>query len=300
MKVYVLMLAAVAFTSVKIAESKPSQLEELLGTQQLDKPGPQLGCIVEHCLTQSVACVEDSNCLNSLKCAKKCLDSWDNDTTKEKLHVQNCTNKCAFSYADEAYEKLMTCYTNYQCISFPPIPSYCRANATTKMLKQLSIKDLAEHSWWVVRGLNSVYDCYPCQTIQFNQINSTFWDYNPLYQVYLVNGSLKLVNQHMTIGSQPPGANNVSFVYHDVGLKHTETWWLLDEAEDKSYFAMYYCGSTLQWNYEGALVLSRNRTLGDAAYQKISAAYKSVVGHDLSEFCNIDTSERCPNKPGHM
>lgn len=262
-----------------------------------NKPSPHLSleCVAQHCLAPSLACLDNTNCRESINCAKNCLQAWDNDTTKQKLHVQNCTNICAFSFADDVYEKLMTCFTDYECISFPPIPRMCLANDGIVPFKQLTIKDLAAEQWWVVKGLNQVYDCYPCQTVQFNQINSKLWDYMPQYEVYLHNGSLELVTQHLPIASQPPNSKNISFVYHDVGLKHSETWWLLNEADDKSWIAMYYCGNTLQWYYEGALVFARNQTLSDNYYQSISDTYKSILGVDFSQFCNVRNSDNCPN-----
>ena len=67
---------------------------------------------------------------------------------------------------------------------------------------------------------------------------------------------------------------NISFVYHDAGLVHNETWWLLDKANDGSFIAMYYCGNSLHWNYEGSLVLARNKTLSAQVYVNVTAAYQ--------------------------
>ena len=96
------------------------------------------------------------------------------------------------------------------------------------------------------------------------------------------------------IPSSPPG-QNISFVYNDVGLYHYETWWLIDKADDGSYILMYYCGHTLQWYYEGALALARNRTLDEAAYADIASAYQKAVGLDTSQFCSTTTATSCPD-----
>ena len=68
---------------------------------------------------------------------------------------------------------------------------------------------------------------------------------------------------------------NTSFIYHDMGLDHHETWWLLDKAADTSpgYLTIYYCGNTLQWYYEGALVLSRDRALTESVYANIATSF---------------------------
>ena len=249
-------------------------------------------CVLEHCLTPSLGCVADEQCRNALECAQKCLSAWDNDTTKEKFHVQNCTNKCTVTYDDEAYDNLMACYTGHNCVSFPPIPNTCRA-PDVHPLKNISL-EVMKGGWWGVRGYNPVYDCYPCQHPSFKPINASSWNYLPQYQVYLTNGSLKLASQNFIMPNSTPGSN-ITFTYHVAGLENSETWWLLDMADDESYVLMYYCGNTLQWHYEGAVVFSRNRTLADSAYAKIAVSYQKSVGLDLKEFCNPRTSTDCPD-----
>ena len=255
-------------------------------------PPVNIPCVLENCLVPFGECVLLKSCRDCLGCAEKCFNEWDNDTTKEKFHVQNCTNKCSFTYDTPTYEKLMGCLTSKKCISFPPIPNTCRA-PNIHPLKNLSTSDLMG-DWWIVRGYHPVYDCYPCQRVHFKPINSSYWYYSPQYQVYLLNGSLELVTQHTVIPSVPAG-RNISFVYDDIGLLHYETWWLLDKADDGSYIIMYYCGNTLQWYYEGALVFARNRTLNASAYGDIARSYQKAVGLDFSKFCNTTTDATCPD-----
>ena len=78
-------------------------------------------------------------------------------------------------------------------------------------------------------------------------------------------------------------------------MDHFETWWLLDKASDASYMTMYYCGNTLQWYYEGALVLARNQTLDKAAYANIATSFQKAVGLNLNDFCDVYTSKNCPD-----
>ncbi len=264
----------------------------------LPSSGPQVGpsvniaCVIEHCTPESASCGLDSVCRSAIKCAQKCMNGWDNDTTHEKFHVQNCTNKCAFTYKDKVYENFMSCLSNHKCISFPPIPNTCRGSIVAP-LKNLTMKDI-QGAWWVVKGFHPVYDCYPCQHLLFEPINATSWSYSPEYQVYLVNGSLSLASQHMIMPNSAPG-KNISFVYHDVGLEHYETWWLIDKADDGSYALLYYCGNTLQWYYEGALVFARNRTLSEDAYKSIASAYQHAVALSTASFCDTSTLPSCPD-----
>lgn len=269
-----------------------SKFVSLLKTNKIS-PSINIGCVIEYCTKQSAGCLLNGNCRSAISCSQSCFNEWDNDTTPDKFHVQNCTNKCSFTYGNgPAFENFMSCLTSKQCISFPPIPNTCRGSSV-KVQKQLSLNDV-QGAWWVVKGFHPVYDCYPCQQLFFNPINVTVWSYNPKYEVYLVNGSLTSVTQHFVLPNTTAGSN-ITFTYFDVGLDHRETWWLLDKAPDGSYVLLYYCGNTLQWYYEGALVFSRTRTLSDTAYTNIAASYQKAIGLDLKQFCNPDTSSRCPN-----
>ena len=258
-----------------------------------DGPSVNIGCVMSHCVTQSIGCLASSDCRDAMTCSQKCLKMWDNDTTDGKIIVQNCSNACSFSYGGKAYEGFMECVTDNNCIAFPPIPNTCLGPKVHPQ-KKLTLKDM-EGSWWVVKGYHPVYDCYPCQHLSIAPLNATTWAYRPKYQVQLVNGSLLLVSQLMLLpNTSSPGAN-ISFVYHDMGLDHHETWWLLDKADDGSYMTMYYCGNTLQWYYEGALVLAKERNLVEAAYSNITASFQKAVGLDLTKFCDVNTSTTCPD-----
>ena len=256
-------------------------------------PSFKLGCILEHCVPEFVSCELSKECRDGISCSEVCFGEWDKDTTPEKFHVQNCTNKCAFTYGEEkAFKGMMACLTDHVCWSFPEIPKTCKA-PNVHPIKPLSLADIQGH-WWVIRGYHPVYDCYPCQQLFFEPINKTAWSYTPRYQAYKTDGTLYYVtNQKWVMPQTTPGAK-IPFTYHDVGMDHYETWWLIDKADDSSYAQMYYCGNTLQWNYEGALVFAKNRTLSDDDYTKIAAAYKQAVGLDLQQFCYARTAESCP------
>ena len=251
-------------------------------------PSPvRLECMLTKCAGSAAGCIADKKCREAADCATNCWSKWDEDNTSEKYHVQNCTNTCAFSYRDPAYLKFMTCVGDNQCINFPPIPSQCKAPGNITILKQLSTADL-DGSWWAVSGRHPVYDCYPCQHLYFKQVNATTWYYLPRYQVYLVNGSLTTMSEAYNIPNTQPGSP-ISFAYHDNGLYHNETWYLVDGTEEDSeygsYVLVYYCGNTMTWYYDGFLVLSRNETLSLSAMSTVASVIKRTTGLDPSTFC---------------
>ncbi len=288
-----ILLLALTSVQSRVPDSLEEDVKKLLtNSGSKVEPTINIACVLEHCTLQSASCLLSGDCRSVIGCAQTCMNQWDDDTTPEKFHVQNCTNKCAFTYNGEVYDKFMSCLSDHKCIAFPPIPNTCRA-PNVHPLKSLSLKDI-QGSWWVVKGYHPVYDCFPCQLIKFEPINATAWNYLPKYEVYLVNGSLLLVSQNVVMPYAQRG-KNISFVYHNVGLEHFETWWLIDQADDRSYTLMYYCGNTLQWYYEGAMVLARNRTLSDEAYKKIAVSYKAAVGLNTADFCDTRASLSCPD-----
>ena len=289
MKKSTLVFLAVALSSIICCSSSK---HNFLQNAAVNAPPANLACLTKNCAVQAGECMLSKECRSAITCAQKCMSMWDQDTTIEKVHVQNCTNICAFSYRGKAYEDFMECVGDHRCISFPPIPSRCKAPGNISLLKKLSSSDLLGE-WWVVKGLHPVYDCYPCQHLFIERINATALSYTPKYQVYLANGSLGLSSDRYIFPNTTPG-EEISFVYHDVGLSHYENWWLFDAAEDKSYILLYYCGNTLQWYYDGALVLARKTTLADSDYSKIAESYQKATGLELSHFCDTSTSH-CPD-----
>ena len=260
--------------------------------QKAAAPGIDLECAVQHCGMQFQGCLADEECRDFIGCASKCVQEWDSDKTSGKIEVQNCTSICQYSYGGDANQKVMECIGDNKCLSLPPIPSQCRGPNNVTLLKKLPTSAL-NGSWWITRGYNPVYDCYPCQHMVFKLIDSTSWSLSSTYQVHQADGSMKMASISYPIPDTEAG-KMISFVYHEVGLIHDETWWLIDEADDKSYILVYYCGNALEWNYEGALVLSREKTLSSSAYEKIAKSYKTATGLDTATFCRVKT-DQCTN-----
>ena len=249
-------------------------------------------CVISNCAKPTAGCLVDRGCREAIGCAQSCIAKWDSDTTPRKLTVQNCTNTCAFTYGNDAYVAFMACITMNKCLTLDTIPDTCKQSVTP--LKQLSTADL-KGNWWALRGYHPVYDCYPCKRLEFSPMTQQAgsMDFKTTFQGYMVNGSRVKVSGEATVPSSSPGSP-ISFDITGLGPSLSMKWWLIDQADDKSYILMYYCGSVLQWNYEGALVLSMNNTLPPADYTKIEASYMKAVGLKLADFCTVNASSSCP------
>ena len=254
-------------------------------------------CMAEHCGKESAACFTDKACRENVGCVSKCLDDWDKDKTPEKFGVQNCTGICTFSYTSKAYTTFMTCLAEKQCMTLPTIPNTCKGPSNITLLKEIPITQM-EGAWWVVRGYHPVYDCYPCQNDHLSPHNSTAWVYSPHYQVYLANGSLGLIEQSgYVINTDATSAAGYKIAFEDAGVSNYETWWVIDRADDRSYYLVYYCGSLLQWNFEGAIVFSKTPELSEKVTSAITDSYKKATGLDFSKFCSPKAGTGCPDQP---
>lgn len=249
-------------------------------------------CLAKHCSVQAGRCELDSACHAILDCLSKCFDQWDKDTTPEKVHVQNCTNICTFSYSSPTLSKFMQCAGGHKCISFPSVPSQCRAPGKLTLLKKLP-SDYLVGDWWVVKGYHPVFDCYPCQHSQFRQVDATSLNYTQKYQVYLANDSLGLMESLFIFPNTTPGAN-ISFKDNSMGFSEPLTWWLIDAADDGSYVLVYYCGNILRWYYDGALVLAKEKVLSDFNIANVAASYSRALGLNSVEFCTVKNTV-CPD-----
>ena len=277
MSAIVLLIAAVAVTTVN---GIPNPIDA--------------ACVALHCTVQSAACFADKMCSSNVGCASKCFGDWDKDKSEEKFLVQNCTNKCTFSYDSPAYEKFMNCLGTHKCMHLPPIPNTCKGPNNITILKQVDISEL-NGAWWVMRGHHLVYDCYPCQRNVFKPFNSTAMIYNPMYQVYLVNESLAFINQSGFLMTKSTPQAGYPIIFDDAGFDNFETWWIIDKAADNSYYLIYYCGSVLQWYFEGAIIYSATPSLSDSAIPAITDSYKKATGLDFNTFCSPAVGSQCPD-----
>lgn len=254
-------------------------------------PTVDKGCILKHCLVLSGRCEADKGCRKVNGCVKKCFDHWDDDTTSEKVHVQNCSSTCTYSYGSPTFFKFMQCAEEHKCIGLPSVPSQCRAPGKLTLLKKLS-SDILIGTWWVVKGYHPVFDCYPCYHSEFKRMNATYMSYTPKYQAYLANGSLGLVESHFIFPNTTPGASIP--LREKLGVAENQTWWLIDAAQDNSYVLVYYCGNVLQWYYDGALVLAKGKTLSDFNMANIAASYSRALGLNSAQFCSVKNTV-CPD-----
>lgn len=180
-------------------------------------------------------------------------------------------------------------------MELPPIPNECKAESEIHPLKQIDMDDLLG-DWWVVRGHHPIYDCYPCQMMHFRKHNESFREFNPQYQVYLVNDTLRLMDQHSFYNDYDTKMNRVRLPFKDGGLDHHEDWYLVDKFPERGVIVVHFCSFTLNWRTAGSVVLSKNRVLPPDVVDQLPDVVRKTMGYDISEYCTNKVND-CP-EPG--
>jgi len=208
-----------------------------------------LACIIEHCTTQMTACYLDKECRPAFICDTKC-----------DLSDPSCGFECliALGQKSEKYGRFLQCLLKYHCI-----PSYnpdtCHVNMTSDGVQNLTKPEDFLNSWWVVRGLNPIYDAYPCQHNDFKMgyngkavVNNVSWTdqygEKPFYIDVMPNISVPY-----------PGVSALDYP-NDLWINHHEYWTAVSRPHPDWMF-MIWCGGNDIVQIAGAILLSTNKNM---------------------------------------
>ena len=110
-----------------------------------------------------------------------------------------------------------------------------------------------EGTWYVTDGFNPYYDCFGCQELSFDFKKGQPVDYNALYNLIAVNGSIIWNDIKMKGTEETPGI--ITMRGRDSGFENVQTWYFMMVEADTS--VVYYCGDLESWHFEGILVMSK-------------------------------------------
>lgn len=242
-------------------------------------------CIQEFCGEYAAECELVSDCRHCLSCINDCTTNiYPNDTSFEHWETQNCTSLCIATYGDQLFYDYDTCLTDHDCVTLAPIEATC-LQRDLKLIDNFDINLFLNQSW-MLYGRNYVYDCYPCQTFNFQHVNDTTYLYQPNYTMITLNDSYAPAYLSAPL-TYEPGASTLSFLYEDQGMQHNESWYFIGQNVSAGWTVFYYCGSANTWAYEGGLVTSIGKTLSSDDLK----AVESIVnknGLNFSEWCVVD------------
>jgi len=237
-------------------------------------PYPDFICMMTQCGLQTFSCLTDRNCLKNLACLVPCGDD------------QDCTFNCIVNYENDVFHSLNKCNIHEAgCIKLkdPEVQGVCDLRGKPA-LSNLDLKKM-HGTWYIVKGLNPTYDCFPCQIFTFseNKTDGKHMVYMD-YQVNKMDGDIadKLVIEYI---SQPikgePGQLEFGGVQN--GLWHSEQWRIV--TFNKEFMIAEYCGTMKNWVYEGAIALVKDSQASQEVLNKIDVEL-GKNGFIVDKFCS--------------
>ena len=209
--------------------------------------------------------------------------------TDQKFAVQNCTNRCTFTFGNDVFARTLACIDQKKCLQLPAIPNTCKAPDEIKIQKNISIAEMAGVKWRL-RGYNPVYDCYHCQ-----KLNLTATTVHATFQALLIGGQMKVIEEKGSLVINYPRHGFNVTINARSGIMYSITYYVFDCVVDNgnAFYLFYYCGTANAWNYNGAFVLTAADTMSDTAESAVRDSYRNNVGLDFNKFCSTTTTN-CP------
>mmetsp|Transcript_18558 Transcript_18558/g.33628 ORF Transcript_18558/g.33628 Transcript_18558/m.33628 type:complete len:426 (-) Transcript_18558:181-1458(-) len=256
-----------------------------------------VGCFVKKCGDQTKALFSNPRGIKGVSCLGRCKGE------------QSCATRCFAEYGSEDLNNWLSCtIEENECVKVPKNVDNSAENAGyTTALKNFDPKTL-EGKWYKTDGLNPNYDLFDCQTNTFQP--SSGGDKNDYSEVDMgiffrvlqpqeAGGGYweNSLTEHMVVDAVVDPKNPSGRTMHTegqmYGLKFNENWYIIGESDGKGdvppFKLVAYKGHTLQGNYEGAFVYSRESKLPAAAMPAVKAA-AAKAGLDFDKFTRIDNT----------
>merc|ERR1712007_127272 len=154
--------------------------------------------------------------------------------------------------------------------------------------------NLLEGRWYKVRGYNSKYDCYACQTntIKVDAANNSIETEVKLRLKRKSGGYWgNTLTEKMAV-SAPSDRSTLLAKGEIFGLSFQEEWYVLGGDDD--FIVVAYTGNNLQDAYKGGYVYARTPELSTAVEAKAKAVAEKN-GFIWDKYCVIDNA--CPALP---
>ncbi|XP_062594865.1 uncharacterized protein LOC134256217 [Saccostrea cucullata] len=239
---------------------------------------PNVLCIIKNCAKQSAECVADEGCRSAMMCITGCA-----------TNNQTCLFDCIYSYEDDAFDAFMKCAsTDHQCITNDPPNPPVVCHPPQKVESSFMIDQL-NGSWYIVKGLNPLYDCFDCQITTFNPSLSskTVFDVFEKFDVKTVKGGVRHRSVNETVAQVSGGIFNYTSMM--MGHNTQSQWRIVHVGTGNAFLLAYYCGSiSADYFYEGTVVYSRSPTLTTNQLVELVATFKDL-GWDYSKYCTPRT-----------
>uniref|UniRef100_A0A7S3P6I1 VDE lipocalin domain-containing protein n=1 Tax=Amphora coffeiformis TaxID=265554 RepID=A0A7S3P6I1_9STRA len=269
-----------------------------------------VGCFISKCGDQTKDLFSNPRGIKGVSCLGRCKGE------------QSCATRCFAEFGSESLNNWLSCtIEENECVKVPKdIDNSAEGLGYSTVVKNFDPKSLVG-TWYKTDGLNPNYDLFDCQTNTFKLTAKDELDMGIFFRVRRPAESgggfwENALTEHMVVDA-PEASNTVPVVaaanaasdsndmnsagrtMHTAGkmygLQFSENWYILGESDGSGgvppFKLVAYKGHTLQGNYEGAFVYSKEPVLPEAAKPAIREA-ASKAGLDFGSFTRIDNT--CP------
>lgn len=250
-----------------------------------EKPTQNPICMALKCGTYLAKCLLSSECRRTLDCMKSCDPS-------DAL----CTSACFFDYSNDLFNEMVGCAVKNKCIA-----RLTWSNLTCPDMRKHSIEEVEFpvtkfgdiKEMFVARGSHPIYDCFPCQRLQFGQNANG----SVAVRWSTVTKTNNVRDAHYVL--RQDGKSSLATNYLLFGMPVEEHYYILDYTED--FVLYFYCGFGFDGEYQGSLIYSRfpSSQVPQVVLDRFSDVLRRVnlpeYIPELESFCKPDYNRECQN-----
>jgi hypothetical protein len=272
-------------------DGKYDGFAEYAKDNQMEKS--DVGCFMNKCGDQTKALFANPRGIKGVTCLGRCKGE------------QSCATRCFAEYGSEDLNNWLSCtIEDNECVKIPKnIDNSAENVGYPSALRKFDPK-LLLGTWYKTDGLNPNYDLFDCQSNTFEATtkDASEVDMGIFFRVLRPEGGFweNSLTEHMVVDAAnaeevPDGGTGRTM--HTAGkmygLQFEENWYIIGESDGKGdvppFVLVAYKGHTLQGNYEGSFVYSKERVLPEAAVPAVRAA-AAKAGLKWDDYTRIDNT----------
>jgi hypothetical protein len=253
-----------------------------------------VGCFMNKCGDQTKALFANPRGIKGVTCLGRCKGE------------QSCATRCFSEFGSEDLNNWLSCtIEENECVKVPKnIDNSAENVGYTATVKKFDPSKLTG-KWYKTDGLNPNYDLFDCQTNTFEASgeDASELDMGIFFRVQRpenIGGGFweNSLIEHMVVDAAkaaevPEGGRTMHTQGKMYGLQFDENWYIIGESDGKGdvppFVLVAYKGHTLQGNYEGSFVYSRESVIPEAAVPAVrAAAAKANLNWD--DYTRIDNT----------
>jgi len=260
-----------------------------------------VGCFINKCGDQTKNLFSNPRGIKGVSCLGRCKGA------------QDCATRCFAEFGSPDLDNWLSCtIEENDCVKVPKnVDNSAENKGYTSMVKNFDPKTLVG-KWYKTDGLNPNSDLFDCQTNTFEasrgvESEASELDMGVFFRVSRPDTSgggfwENFLTEHMVVDSAKsnsnlpnPSGRTMHTEGKMFGLKFDENWYIIGESDGSKgippFKLVAYKGHTLQGNYEGSFVYSKEPVLPSAAIPAVREAATNA-GLDFDKFQRVDNT--CP------